>query len=120
MFVVTFLCSSASHSAVRFDPATLLVDISDYTYSATLEGESWANFKRVPYGVSADCSVGGFSYATIDLRGTPFKVAEDCDVIYFYFIISYLLLLRFLEIFVYQFFGFFSKKKKIVLSLIVD
>lgn len=68
--------------AVRFDPPTLLVDLADFSFAAT-EGANvtWSGqsspFTHVPFGVAGDCRTGGArSAANVDLRGTPFAVAD--------------------------------------------
>lgn len=85
-----FACIDSSFTtrfcAVRFDPRSLLVDVGDFTFAES-EGNSiaWAGqsgqsvsepFTHVPYGVAGDCRTG-HSPANIDLRGTPFAVADS-------------------------------------------
>jgi hypothetical protein len=83
-----FACIDSSFTtrfcAVRFDPPSLLVDVGDFTFAQS-EGNSieWAGqsspnvpFTHVPFGVAGDCRTGR-SPANIDLRGTPFAVADS-------------------------------------------
>jgi len=64
-------------SKVRIDPATLLVDISDQTFS-TSSGTTWNGSTAVtsmPYGVAMSCDDTASGVGNIDLTGTPFAVA---------------------------------------------
>jgi hypothetical protein len=68
--------------AIRFDPATLLVDIGDLTFAES-EGATF-NWRQsvlpltdVPFGLAADCRAGNTSSANINLAGTPFAIADS-------------------------------------------
>lgn len=63
---------------IRLDPATLLVDGSDYTFSSTT-GQVWRGAGTItvsPYAVAHDCRTdwSKAGLANIDLRGTTFAV----------------------------------------------
>lgn len=65
-----------SYSKIRLDPATLLVDVSDQTFSSSA-GQAGA-IKSMPYGMAGDCirSLSKTGIANVDLTGTPFKVID--------------------------------------------
>jgi hypothetical protein len=71
---------------IRVDPHTLLVHNGDFTFASSVGfsshhvqdlGETVA--KNIPYGCAFDCeeSYSMTGVAKIDLRGTPFAVADD-------------------------------------------
>jgi hypothetical protein len=64
---------------VRFDPATLTIDNSDYTFSSSTGFVNHENTTQVPYGVARDCrsnfSMTGNAY--LDLRGLPFTIVNN-------------------------------------------
>ncbi|HEU4406386.1 MAG TPA: GON domain-containing protein [Polyangiaceae bacterium] len=66
-----------NYSKVRVDPATLLVDIGDQTFS-TSSGQLTHGGEAVtsmPFGVGMSCDASPSGVGNIDLRGTPFAVA---------------------------------------------
>jgi hypothetical protein len=68
-----------SYRKVRIDPATLLVDISDQTFS-TSSGQLIHGGEAVtsmPFGVAMSCDDSPSGVGNIDLTGTPFEVAAD-------------------------------------------
>lgn len=64
-----------SFTKIRLDPATLLVDINDFTFSSTTSTNTTDTGLQA-YGVAADCLYSGTPTGTgnIDLTGTPFIV----------------------------------------------
>jgi len=65
------------YSKVRIDPATLLVDISDQTFT-TSSGQLTHGSETVtsmPFGVAMSCNNAPSGVGNIDLTGTPFAVA---------------------------------------------
>jgi hypothetical protein len=67
------------YTKVRIDPATLLVDIGDQTFSTSTGslihgGESVTS---MPFGVAMSCDDTASGVGNIDLTGTPFAVAVD-------------------------------------------
>lgn len=73
------------YTRVRLDPATLLVDIGDQTFSSSTPGPvngPGVPIFSMPYGVAGDC-LAQFSdagKANIDLTGTPF-IVDDTFVV---------------------------------------
>lgn len=71
---------TTTFTKVRIDPATLVVDISDQTYSSSTgtlrHGTNGPTVKSMPYAVAMDCRGPGSAQgrAIIDLAGTPFVV----------------------------------------------
>ena len=69
-----------NYTRVRLDPATLLVDIGDKTFSSSTGGPLFhgITFTTMPYGIASDCvaSSSAAGSANIDLTGTPFEVAD--------------------------------------------
>lgn len=66
-------------SKIRIDPATLLVDISNQTFSVS-SGTTYNGSTAVtsmPYGVAMSCDDTASGVANIDLGGTPFAVATS-------------------------------------------
>lgn len=66
-----------NYTKVRIDPETLLVDISDQTFT-TSSGQlthGGTSVTSMPYGVAMSCDATDSGLANIDLRGTPFAVA---------------------------------------------
>jgi hypothetical protein len=73
-------------SMVRLDPVTLLVDTSDFsgasssgdTHEVSGNGSYVHDYARMPYGAARSCDDQDHSkaFATIDLGGTPFAVAD--------------------------------------------
>src|SRR4051812_27766841 len=65
------------YCAVRLDPATLLVDVGDLSFAKN-EGttSTWGMYGTAAYGAAAECRGGQIAHANIDLRGTPFAVAD--------------------------------------------
>lgn len=65
------------YTKVRVDPATLLVDISDQTFSTSSGSIAHGSetVTSMPYGVGMSCDATDSGLANIDLRGTPFAVA---------------------------------------------
>jgi hypothetical protein len=64
------------YGKIRIDPATLLVDISDQTFT-TSSGQLTHGGEAVtsmPFGVGMSCDATDSGVANIDLRGTPFAV----------------------------------------------
>jgi hypothetical protein len=70
--ITSFYC------ALRLDPQTLLVDVGDMTFArhSGVEFRQWGQFIKAPYAYAGDCR-GGTVLSNINLRGTPFKVAES-------------------------------------------
>lgn len=67
------------YSKIRIDPATLLVDISDQTFSIS-SGQLTHGSETVtsmPFGVAMSCDATDSGVGNIDLTGTPFAVATD-------------------------------------------
>jgi len=65
------------YGKIRIDPATLLVDISDQTFTTstgqlTHGGEAVTS---MPFGVAMSCDASASGVGNVDLRGTPFAVA---------------------------------------------
>jgi hypothetical protein len=63
------------YEKVRIDPETMLVDVSDETFSTStgnIGGQT-----SMSYGVAESCSGPPTGLANIDLTGTPFAVAPD-------------------------------------------
>jgi hypothetical protein len=80
---VAAIDSRQSHfCAVRFDPASLLVDVADFTFAKSDGvGSTWtsnvAAFVHVPFGLGGECrGNNAITQANIDLRGTPFAIAD--------------------------------------------
>lgn len=73
------------YSRVRVDPVSMRVHLGDQTFT-TSTGRITSRegvITSMPYGVAADC-VGGTSragIANVDLRGTPFALAEGTFVV---------------------------------------
>jgi hypothetical protein len=69
------------YSRLRFDPATLLVDNNDLTFSQTIGGRAFgpgAYLYNFPYANAADCLGWPPSgRANIDLNGTPFSIDDN-------------------------------------------
>jgi hypothetical protein len=68
-----------SYTKIRIDPSSLLVDISDQTFS-TSTGElihGGESVTSMPYGVGMSCDASPSGIGNIDLTGTPFAVAAD-------------------------------------------
>lgn len=65
---------------VRIDPATLVVDTADQTFSASDVG----TFTPMPYADAESCAWSPIGLANIDLRGTPFAV-DDTFATYGYY-----------------------------------
>ena len=70
-----------SYSRIRIDPKTLLVDVSDQTFSASsgqLTNSGGPVVTSMSYAAAMDCAPQGWGVPTgvgnIDLRGTPFAV----------------------------------------------
>lgn len=73
-----------AYTAVRLDPASLLVDVSDQTFSTSsgsLRGAG-ASVVTMPYGVAMDCvsKQTATGKANIDLRGTSFTIRNNVFV----------------------------------------
>lgn len=67
---------------LRIDPATLTVDVGDLTFATstgTLQ-HAHAPVTSMPYGVAMSCDHGVLGVGNIDLRGTPFSVADPFEV----------------------------------------
>lgn len=69
------------YAAVRLDPVSLLVDVSDQTFSISsgvLQG-SGERVSSMPYGVAMDCvsKQTATGKANIDLRDTPFSIRDN-------------------------------------------
>ncbi len=64
------------YAKVRIDPASLLVDISDQTFSTStgsvMNGSTTVT--SMPYGVAMSCDASPSGVGNIDLGGTPFAV----------------------------------------------
>ncbi|MBX3231797.1 MAG: hypothetical protein KIT84_44300 [Labilithrix sp.] len=72
------------YERLRIDPVTLRIDVVDRTFASSagsvmVGGETIAS---VPFGVAASCGGPGSATgsANVDLRGTPFAVAQDAFV----------------------------------------
>ena len=65
------------YGKVRVDPATLLVDISDQTFSTSSGSliHGGETVSSMPYGVAMSCDDSPSGAGNIDLTGTPFAVA---------------------------------------------
>ncbi len=67
------------YSKVRIDPASLLVDISDQTFTTStgsvMNGSTTVT--SMPYGVAMSCDNSASGVGNIDLGGTPFAVATS-------------------------------------------
>ena len=65
---------------VRFDPATLQIDASDFTFSTSSGhiGDPAEPLDRIPFGVARDCEglSSPIGSANVDLRGLPFQVTS--------------------------------------------
>jgi hypothetical protein len=70
--ITSFYC------ALRLDPQTLLVDVGDMTFASHsgTEFRQWGSFIKAPFAFAGDCR-NGTVVSNINLRGTPFKVAES-------------------------------------------
>src|SRR5262249_21368163 len=68
-----------NYSKVRIDPATLLVDISDQTFSSSTGSliHGGETVSSMPFGVGMSCDDTASGVGNIDLGGTPFAVATD-------------------------------------------
>jgi len=72
---------------IRIDPLTLLVDISDQSYSSSTgtlrHGSNGPLVTSMPYAVAMDCRGPGSTLgrAAIDLTGTPFVVDDTFQVV---------------------------------------
>lgn len=69
------------YTAVRLDPVSLFVDVSDQTFSTSsgvLQG-SGERVSSMPYGVAMDCvsKQTATGKANIDLRDTPFAIRDN-------------------------------------------
>lgn len=69
------------YAAVRFDPVSMLVDVSDQTFttsSGSLQGPG-GTITSMPYGVAMDCvsKLGTTAAASVDLRDTPFAIRNN-------------------------------------------
>ncbi|MCE9669349.1 Vps62-related protein [Myxococcus stipitatus] len=66
---------------LRIDPATLRVSISDRTFATSTGSLSHPgrapSVTSMPYGVAMSCDWTASGRATVDLRGTPFRVASE-------------------------------------------
>ena len=76
--------STTHFTKVRIDPATLTVDVADYTFSTYMTTGSNPKFAGgpltdYPYGTAAAClsPADAAGTANIDLSGLPFKVASS-------------------------------------------
>jgi GON domain-containing protein len=72
-----------SYTKVRLDPATLLVNIADQTFSSStgsLYHTGVIPVTSMPYGTAMSCDWTASGVANIDLRGTPFKVIDPFEV----------------------------------------
>lgn len=73
-----------SYTRIRLDPLTLLVDISDETFSTStgslMHGTTLVT--SMPYGVAMDCAGNNQNtgVANIDLSGTPFAVSDPFEL----------------------------------------
>lgn len=67
---------------LRIDPATLTVDVGDLTFATSTGSLLHANapVTSMPYGVAMSCDHGVLGVGNIDLRGTPFSVADPFQV----------------------------------------
>jgi hypothetical protein len=63
---------------VRFDPSTLLVDISDQTFSTSSGSLSHGgtSVPSMPYGVAMSCDSSASGTGNVDLTTTAFKVVD--------------------------------------------
>jgi hypothetical protein len=74
-------------SRIRIDPLTLLVDISDQTYSTSTgklrHGKSGPEVTSMPFAVAMDCRGPNSTEgrATINLFGTPFVVSDQFKLV---------------------------------------
>jgi hypothetical protein len=70
-----------NYTKVRLDPATLLVDISDQTFSTSTGSLAQGSnpVSSMPYGVAMACG-GSNGVGNIDLTSTPFNVTDTFDV----------------------------------------
>jgi hypothetical protein len=68
-----------NYTKVRIDPATLLVDISDQTFSSSTGSlvHGGETVSSMPFGVGMSCDATASGAGNIDLGGTPFAVATD-------------------------------------------
>jgi hypothetical protein len=71
-----------SFTRLRFDPKLLVVDIGDLTFtesvgSLTHEGQKVTS---MPYGAAMSCNSATDGLGNVDLRGTPFAVANPFAV----------------------------------------
>lgn len=68
-----------SYGKIRVDPATLLVDISDQTFSVSSGSlvHGGETVSSMPFGVGMSCDATASGVGNIDLTGTPFAVAAD-------------------------------------------
>ncbi|MFH1723764.1 MAG: thrombospondin type 3 repeat-containing protein, partial [Elusimicrobiota bacterium] len=67
------------YAKIRFDPATLIVDIGNRTFASST-GQVHHGGKPVtwmPYGTAEGCNWGPHGRGNIDLRGTPFRVHDE-------------------------------------------
>lgn len=78
-----------SFTKLRIDPATLTVDINDLTFatstgrlqhSSVTRGPQSPFVSTMPYGVGMSCTTLPDGTANIDLRGTPFTIADTFTV----------------------------------------
>jgi hypothetical protein len=68
-----------SFTKVRLNPALLIVDIGDLTFAnsvGSLTHSGKEPVKSMPYGVAMSCDPANDGIGNIDLRGTPFAVAD--------------------------------------------
>jgi len=74
---------TTTFTKIRIDPATLLVEISDQTYSTSTgtlrHGNGGPLVRSMPYAVAMDCRGPNSAQgrASIDLTGTPFVVDQS-------------------------------------------
>lgn len=68
-----------NYSKVRIDPATLLVDIGDQTFTTSTGSlvHGGETVSSMPFGVGMSCDATASGVGNIDLGGTPFAVATD-------------------------------------------
>ena len=72
-----------SFTKVRFNPTTLQVDINDLTFATSqgsLRHSGTEQVTSMPYGVAMSCDQANDGVGNIDLRGTPFAVADTFTV----------------------------------------
>jgi hypothetical protein len=72
------------YALVRIDPETLLIDVSDQTFTDTPVATAFHGAKEVtsmPYGSAMNCNgpVNKLGEAKIDLTGTAFRVASEAE-----------------------------------------